>query len=123
MIPVRTYTLLICGLCALHCAETRAQQAPAGFKVDLVFGVPDIEHPSAVTCDSQGNLFVGEDPMDARGPATERIDRIVLIRWDPGGGPPVKTVFCEHLSAVFGTIFRHGVDYADLYFQYTRAEG
>ena len=26
------------------------------------------------------------------------------------------------LSAVFGTIFRHGVDYADLYFQYSRSE-
>jgi len=26
------------------------------------------------------------------------------------------------LSSVFGTIFRHGVDYADLYFQYSRSE-
>ena len=27
------------------------------------------------------------------------------------------------LSATFGTILKHGVDYADLYFQYSRSEG
>ncbi|HQZ64355.1 MAG TPA: HEAT repeat domain-containing protein [Planctomycetaceae bacterium] len=105
MISFRSCTLLICGLFALPGADSLAQQVPAGFKVDLVYGVPDIEHPSAVTCDSEGNLFVGEDPMDMRGPATEPIDRIVLIRWDKDGGPPVKTVFCENLSAVFGMLW------------------
>ena len=29
----------------------------------------------------------------------------------------------EHLSRVFGQIMTHDVDYADLYFQYSRSEG
>jgi TldD protein len=29
----------------------------------------------------------------------------------------------SHLSQAIGTIFEHKVDYADLYFQYTRSEG
>jgi hypothetical protein len=59
----------------------------------------------------EGNLFVGEDPMDMRGPSTDPIDRIVLISWDANGGPPVKTVFCENLSAVFGMVWHQGALY------------
>ncbi|MDP6557774.1 MAG: hypothetical protein QGG71_24115, partial [Pirellulaceae bacterium] len=99
MSSLRSWSVLSGGLLLLLATRSLAQQAPTGFKVDLVYEVPDIEHPSAVTCDSEGNLFVGEDPMDMRGPSTEPIDRIVLIRWGESGGPPVKTVFCEDLSA------------------------
>ena len=58
-----------------------------------------------VTCDPEGSLFVGEDPMDMRGPPTKEIDRVVLIRWDKTTGAPLKTVFCHDLSAVFGLIW------------------
>ena len=82
-----------------------------GFEVDLVYRAPDIEHPSVVTCDPEGNLFVGEDPMDMRGPATKEIDRIVLIRFDKKSGAPVKTVFCQNLSSVFGLLWEDGALY------------
>ena len=36
----------------------------SGFAVELVYQVPDVEHPSVITCDEAGNLFVGEDPID-----------------------------------------------------------
>jgi len=107
---VRFFTLATWGL-LLYPACSLAQQVPAGFKVNLVDKVPDIEHPSAVTCDAEGNLFVGEDPMDMRGPSTEPIDRIVRYRWDKRGGPPVKTVFCDKLSAVFGMVWYEGALY------------
>ncbi|MCP4788308.1 MAG: c-type cytochrome [Fuerstiella sp.] len=106
-----TGTLFACVALLLMTTRSPAQQAPADFRVDLLYEVPDIEHPSAVTCDDEGNLFIGEDPMDMRGPSTEPIDRIVLIRWDRNGGPPVKTVFCENLSAVFGMMWHQDALY------------
>ena len=111
MSSVRYWTLLACGVLLLAATRSPAQQVPADFKADLVYEVPDIEHPSAVTCDDEGNLFVGEDPMDMRGPSTGPIDRIVLIRWNKNGGSPVKTVFCENLSAVFGMVWHQGALY------------
>jgi putative membrane-bound dehydrogenase-like protein len=112
MMSVRSCSLLGCGILSLLLATPlAAQQVPTGFQVDLIYAVPDIEHPSAVTCDSEGNLFVGEDPMDTRGPATKPIDRVILIRWDKAGGPPVKTVFCENLSAVFGMLWHQDALY------------
>lgn len=81
------------------------QQAPPGFQVQLLAQAPEIEHPSTVTCDDEGNLFVGEDPMDMRGPSTQPIDRILYLRWDRAGGAPKKTVFCDRLSAVFGMVW------------------
>ena len=86
-------------------AQSWAQKAPEGFAIDVLYQVPDVEYPSAVTCDAQGNLFIAEDPMDMRGPSTEPIDRILYVRFDKSGGPPVKTVFCENLSAVFGMVW------------------
>ncbi|MFO0944939.1 MAG: hypothetical protein U1D30_03170 [Planctomycetota bacterium] len=83
-------------------------KVPEGFAIELLFRAPDIEHPSVVTCDDKGNLFVGEDPMDMRGPTTEEKDRILFLRWDPNGGPPTKTVFCDKLSAVFGMVWHQG---------------
>ena len=77
---VRFFTLATWGLLLMWPTWSLAQTVPPGFKVDVVYKVPDIEHPSAVTCDDEGNLFVGEDPMDMRGPSTKPIDRIVLIR-------------------------------------------
>lgn len=99
-----------------------------GFKVELLYQVPDIEHPSVVTCDDEGNLFIGEDPMDMRGPTTKHIDRIIYVRFDKQTGKMTKTVFAEGLSAVFGMIWRDGALYvmhAPLYsvFRDTNGDG
>lgn len=88
-----------------------AQKAPDGFQVDLIYQAPDIEHPSVVTCDDAGNLFVGEDPMDMRGPTTSEFDRVIYIQWDAQGRPARKTVFCDKLSAVFGLVWLDGALY------------
>ncbi|MBX3414769.1 MAG: HEAT repeat domain-containing protein [Pirellulales bacterium] len=78
-----------------------------GFKVELFFGVPEVEHPSVVTCDDAGNLFIGEDPMDMRGPTTKEFDRVLFVRWNEDGTAE-RTVFCENLSAVFGLAWLDG---------------
>ena len=100
---------------ALSCLSqniSHAQKCLApGFKVELLYGVPDIEHPSVLACDDEGNLFVGEDPMDMRGPATKEFDRVLRIEFDADGKPKRKTVFCENLGAVFGLIWRDGALY------------
>lgn len=85
--------------------STVLPKVPGDFRIDLILRAPDLEHPSVVTCDDHGNLFVGEDPMDMRGPPTEEFDRVVLLRWDPAGGPPEKTIFCDRLAAVFGLVW------------------
>ncbi len=105
MLVGRMKMLLACGTILLGATPSLAQQVPDDFRVELVYKVPDIEHPSSVTCDDDGNLYVGEDPMDMRGPSTELIDRIVRIHWNEEGGPPTKTIFCDKLSAVFGMVW------------------
>ncbi len=104
--PRMVLEALICGLLiTVGVSNCLGQKVPEGFKSELVFQVPDIEHPSVVTCDDQGNLFLGEDPMDMRGPSTEEFDRVLYLRWPEDGGPPTKTVFCDGLSAVFGLVW------------------
>ncbi len=82
-----------------------------GFKVELIYDTQDIEHPSVVTCDDDGNLFIGEDPMDMRGPTTEEFDRILFVQFNPDGSIRRKTVFAEGLSAVFGLVWHHDALY------------
>lgn len=108
MLMVLVGTFGVAGL-----AERAAAQkclAP-GFLVELLYSAPEIEHPSVVTCDDQGNLFVGEDPMDMRGPTTKEFDRVLRIEFGPDGKPRRKTVFCDQLSAVFGLVWHQGALY------------
>lgn len=84
---------------------------PPDFKVELLYSVPDIEHPSVVTCDDDGNLFVGEDPMDMRGPTSKEFDRVLFIKFGPDGKPIRKTVFCDKLAAVFGLVWHNDALY------------
>jgi putative membrane-bound dehydrogenase-like protein len=79
-----------------------------GFKVELIYQPPEIEHPSVVTCDDDGNLYVGEDPMDMRGPTTKEFDRIIRIEFNPDGSVKKRTVFAENLAAVFGLVWHNG---------------
>lgn len=104
-------TLIAGSLITLASTACLGQKVPEGFKSELIMQVPEIEHPSVVTCDDEGNLFVGEDPMDMRGPTTEPIDRVIYLRWSEDGGPPEKTVFCDGLSAVFGLVWYDGALY------------
>ncbi|MBX7167176.1 MAG: hypothetical protein K1X74_12680, partial [Pirellulales bacterium] len=104
---------LVCllGTAGLDPRSAPAQKVPDGFRAELMYSAPEVEHPSVVTCDEAGNLFIGEDPMDMRGPSTQEFDRVLMIRFDPTGGPPRKTVFCEGLSAVFGLLWHEGALY------------
>ncbi len=88
-----------------------AQKVPEGFKAELIYQVPDIEHPSVVTCDDEGNLFVGEDPMDMRGPTTKEFDRVLFLKFDAQGKVVRKTVFCDKLAAVFGLVWHQDALY------------
>jgi putative membrane-bound dehydrogenase-like protein len=104
----RSQTLVVLAAIAvlsLTAVSAQAQHVPEGFHAELLYAVPDVEHPSVVTCDDQGNLFVGEDPMDMRGPATEEFDRVLYIVFDKEGKPVRKTVFCDRLAAVFGLVW------------------
>ncbi len=108
---VCSFSIMAAWLFGFASLVAQAQKVPEGFKAELIYQPPDIEHPSVVTCDDEGNLFVGEDPMDMRGPTTKEFDRIILIRWDKQTGRPVRTVFCQNLSAVFGLIWHEGALY------------
>lgn len=104
-----------------------AQTVPPDFHAELVYQVPDVEHPSVVACDDVGNLFVGEDPMDMRGPTTKEFDRVLFIQWDKATGKPAKkTVFCENLAAVFGLVWHRDwlyVLHAPHYSRFRDADG
>jgi putative membrane-bound dehydrogenase-like protein len=121
------------GLLALSLGLSRgasgdevAARLPEGFRADLVLSAPEIEAPSVVTCDDQGNLFLGEDPMDMRGPATREFDRVLLLRWNDDGTLARKSVFCEGLAAVFGLVWHNGwlyVMHAPHYSRFRDADG
>jgi len=122
-------SLLVSAVALLVTSPALAQIVPhEGFQVELIYQPPEIEHPSVVTCDDEGNLFVGEDPMDMRGPTTKHFDRVVLIRWDKQTGKPIRTVFCDNLGAVFGLVWHDDALYvmhAPLYsvFRDTNGDG
>ncbi len=112
LIPVACLTAGICALGLLTPESLFAQKVvPPDFKVELLYGVPDIEAPSVVTCDDDGNLFVGEDPMDMRGPTSKEFDRVLFIKFGPDGKPMRKTVFCDNLAAVFGLVWHNDALY------------
>ena len=84
-------------------SPTRAAmpKVPDGFKIRLVAAVPAVQYPCQVATAPDGSLFVGEDPMDQVGPASQPIDRILLFR---AGKDPV--VFAENLNAIFGMVVK-----------------
>lgn len=100
--------LSLCFVSIVSARPAVAQKVLApGFETELLFEVPDVEHPSVVACDEAGNLFIGEDPMDMRGPTTKEFDRVLFVRWNDDG-TSTRTVFCENLSAVFGLVWLDG---------------
>jgi hypothetical protein len=65
--PCRLFVLLFVLTSAGH-QLAFTQKVPGGFNAGLLYAVPEIKHTSVVTCDGAGNLIVGEDRMDMRGP-------------------------------------------------------
>src|SRR5579871_6777897 len=98
---VVTVAVALAAVCLIPSPASAQKVVDPGFRCELIYAVPDIEVPSVLTCDDEGSLYVGEDPMDMTGPSTKEIDRIIKIRWDRATGKPIKTVFADHLSAVF----------------------
>ncbi len=92
--------LFVLGLMvsALRADEPHARlpAAAAGWKIELVSQAPDVSFPTAIVAASDGTLYVGSDPMDMPGPATEPIDRVLAIKSGK------STVFAENLWCVMG---------------------
>lgn len=114
------------GVASLATPAAYGQKVPEGFAAELIYQPPDVEHPSVVTCDPAGNLYVGEDPMDMRGPTKSEFDRVLLLKFDPQTGKPTRTVYCEKLAAVFGLVWHEGwlyVMHAPHYSRFRDADG
>ena len=111
--PFKCLSLIVTlvGLLAANTSVHAQKCLLPGFKVELIFGTEQIEHPSVVTCDDRGNLFVGEDPMDMRGPTTEEFDRVLFVQFNPDGSVKKKTIFADNLSAVFGLVWHEDALY------------
>ncbi len=93
----RTAPLLLLGL---FLTNTRAADLPRvadGWTIELVKQAPEILYPTAIVCDRQGTIYLGQDPMDMPGPPTVPADSVVSI--DPKGK---LTVFADKLWAVMG---------------------
>jgi putative heme-binding domain-containing protein len=80
-------------------AATPVPRAPSGFRVELILEAPDIEAPTALAVASNGDVYYADDPMDMRGPPTQNLDRIWLLR---GGDPKQRVVFADKMWAVMG---------------------
>ncbi len=93
---------------ALACFTIDAEAAPlpvprADWRIELVAQAPDIRHPSVVCAAPDGRIFVAEDPMDISAPANTNQGRILCFH--PDGR---RTLFAEHLYAVFGMQYLEG---------------
>src|SRR5262245_65866773 len=100
-----TLTLAL-ALAAAGTARAALPKVPDGFEIRLVAAVPAVQYPCQVATAPDGSLFVGEDPMDQVGPASQPIDRILRFR---EGKEPV--VFADKLNAIFGMAWHDGALY------------
>jgi putative heme-binding domain-containing protein len=96
------------GLVALVLAQDGNKKpsfptCPKDWKLEVVAQIPHIEHPSVVTCAPDGRIFLGQDPMDMRGPTNKPADSIVCIH--PDGR---VTEFATRLHAVYGMLYMDG---------------
>ncbi|MFM9068113.1 MAG: PVC-type heme-binding CxxCH protein [Planctomycetota bacterium] len=82
---------------------------PAGFKVELVAGEPDIVNPVAMTFDERGRIWVTESfeyPRREAGPGRDRVK--TLEDTDGDGRVDKVTVFAEGLNIPSGIAVGHG---------------
>ncbi len=77
--------------------STRAVPIVAdGWTIELAAQAPAVAFPTALVAAADGTVYVGSDPMDATGPPTEPIDRVVAFR------NGTASVFAEGLWSVRG---------------------
>ena len=78
-------------------APSRALPAVAeGWSITLALEAPQILFPTAIVAAPDGTVYIGSDPMDMPGPATEPIDRVLAFK----NGK--VTVFADKLWSVMG---------------------
>src|SRR5256885_4161388 len=102
--PTRAFALVWVFALTSLCAGAPAPTPPPDWRMDLVAQAPEIGHPSVVCVAPDGRVFVAEDPMDISTPhADAQEGRIVCLHSDGG-----RTIFAEHLHAVFGMQYLEG---------------
>jgi len=81
-----------------------AMTVPAGFRVSLFAGEPDVVQPIAFTVDDRGRLWVAEAySYPVRVPASEARDRILIFEDADGDGRfDTRKVFADRLNLVSG---------------------
>jgi putative membrane-bound dehydrogenase-like protein len=83
-----------------------ALPAPSeGWSIELVAQAPQVVFPTAIVAAPDGTIYLGSDPMDMSGPATEPIDRVVAVK----NGQ--VTVFADKLWSVMGLEWIDGIVY------------
>jgi putative heme-binding domain-containing protein len=65
----------------------------------MLQAAPDVEAPTALAVAANGDVYFAEDPMDMRGPPTQPLDKIWLLK---GGDPRKKVLVADKLWAVMG---------------------
>ncbi|MES1212977.1 MAG: PVC-type heme-binding CxxCH protein, partial [Singulisphaera sp.] len=85
-------------------AAAKAMTVPAGFRVTLFAGEPDIQQPIAQAIDDRGRLWVVEAySYPLRQPEGEGRDRILIFEDTDGDGHfDARKVFAENLNLVSG---------------------
>ncbi len=101
---------LLCVLPAFLLGSAVKGQVPLpkvaeGWKIEQIAEAPAILFPTAVVVAPDGTIYLGQDPMDMPGPATQPIDSVVAIK----GGKITK--FAEGLWAVMGLEWIDGALY------------
>ena len=72
--------------------------------MELIAQAPDLKHPSVVCAAPDGRVFVAEDPMDISAPRADAQEGRVLCFRSDG----TRSVFADHLHAVFGMQYLEG---------------
>ncbi|MGE0757120.1 MAG: PVC-type heme-binding CxxCH protein [Pirellulaceae bacterium] len=82
----------------------RRMTVPAGFRVDLAAGEPQVHQPVAFALDERGRVWVAEAyTYPTRAPEGEGRDKIVILEdTDRDGSLDKRTVFAEGLNLVSG---------------------
>ncbi len=81
----------------------RTMQVPAGFKVTLFAGEPDVQQPIAMCTDDRGRLWVAENYSYPKHNDKAASDRIIILEdTDHDGRFDKRTVFYDKLNYVTG---------------------
>ena len=96
------------AITAARGAERPGRPMPAtaeGWSIEVAAEAPRVLFPTAIAAAPDGALYVGSDPMDMPGPATEPIDRVLVLK------NGTSTIFAERLWSVMGLDWIDGTLY------------